>query len=76
MEDVAHFLEELKKQPLTIAAPTNMEIQKIKQYIDRHDLFSSRDKILVALSGGAASLARTEEGRVGRGGRSWGGPYL
>ena len=34
-----------------------MEIQKVKQYIDRHELFSSSDKILVALSGGADSVA-------------------
>lgn len=34
-----------------------MEIQKVKRYIDRHELFSSSDKILVALSGGADSVA-------------------
>ncbi|WP_281644037.1 tRNA lysidine(34) synthetase TilS [Bacteroides zoogleoformans] len=34
-----------------------MEIQKVRQYIDRHELFASSDKILVALSGGADSVA-------------------
>lgn len=34
-----------------------MKMQKISQYIYQHKLFSSEDKILVALSGGADSVA-------------------
>ena len=32
-------------------------MQKVVQYIERHKLFSLDDKILVALSGGADSVA-------------------
>ena len=32
-------------------------MQKVVQYIERHKLFSPDDKILVALSGGADSVA-------------------
>lgn len=34
-----------------------MNMQRISQYIHQHNLFSSEDKILVALSGGADSVA-------------------
>ena len=42
----------------TIFAPLyTLNMQKVVQYIERHKLFSPDDKILVALSGGADSVA-------------------
>jgi tRNA(Ile)-lysidine synthase TilS/MesJ len=34
-------------------------MKKVKEFIEKEDLFSKQDKILVALSGGADSVALT-----------------
>lgn len=36
-----------------------MLVKKVKEFIEKEDLFSKQDKILVALSGGADSVALT-----------------